>query len=128
MLLGQTESVARRLRRQGLAARTVTVKLRFSDFQTVTRRTTLSAATDIGLEFWSSARELFDQWASKEAQPLRLIGVSLGGLEAQTHIAELFPDPLMDRQRRLDGAADAIRAKFGVEAVNRAAAIVRTDE
>ena len=128
VLLGQTETVARRLRRQGLAARTVTLKLRFSDFQTVTRRATFSVATDIGLEFWSSARELFDQWASKEAQPLRLIGVSLGGLEAQTHIAELFPDPVMDRQRRLDGAADAIRAKFGVEAVNRAAAVVRTDE
>ncbi len=128
VLLGQTERVAIRLRRHGLAARTITLKLRFSDFHTVTRRTTLSAPTDIGLEFWSHARELFDQWAAKEAQPLRLIGITLGGLEAHNNICALFPDPEMQRQRRLDGAADAIRAKFGDEAVNRAAAIVHKDE
>lgn len=128
VLLGQTEAVAIRLRRQGLAARTITVKLRFADFRTVTRRTTFAVATDIGAEFWSNARGLFDHWAAKEAEPLRLIGMSLGGLEARNTVAGLFADPVMDRQRRLDGAADAVRARFGGEALNRAAAIVRRDE
>jgi len=128
VLLGQTESVAIRLRRQHLAARTVTVKLRFSDFRTVTRRTTLDVATDIGAELWSSVRALFNQWAAKEAESVRLIGMSLGGLEIRNNIAGLFPDPVLDRQRRLDTAADAIRTRFGNESLSRAAAIARPDE
>lgn len=127
-LLGQTEAIALRLRRQGLAARTITVKLRFADFTTVTRRTTLDHATDVGSELWANVRAIFDAWIGKEARPLRLIGVTLAGLEDHRVVGGLFPDRAMDRRRRLDGVADAVRNRFGDDALTRAAASMREGE
>lgn len=128
ILLGQTEAVEIRLRRRGLAARTVTVKLRCANFRTVTRQATLPVATDIGSELWLCARGLFDKWCAKEAEPLRLLGMSLGGLEKRQENLGLFSDPAVDRQRRLDGAADAVRKRFGDDAVGRAGARGRRGE
>ena len=56
VLLAQTEDVARRLRRHGVRARTVTIKVRRYDFRTYTRSATLREATDQTAEFWRAAR------------------------------------------------------------------------
>jgi DNA polymerase-4 len=121
VMLEQTEQVAARLRHHGLRARSVTVKIRFGDFQTVTRRTTMSEPTDATQPLWHAARELFDQWA-REFKPVRLIGVTAGQLTSDHAQLELFgaDAATTDRQRRLEAAVDAINQRFGKTTVRRA--------
>jgi len=119
VLLGQAEQVAQRLRRHGLRARVVAVKIRFGDFQTITRRATLPTRTDSTAAVWSAARELFDRWCEAGFQPVRLIGVSAGGLGAADGQLDLFPDPAAQKQRRLDSAVDAINRRFGRAVIGR---------
>jgi len=124
-LLGQVEHVATRLRRAGRLARTVTVKLRhggsYSQFVTLTRRSTLTRATDATRDFWQAARDLLDAWAARDARPLRLLGVTLGELcDAASAQPELFGDG--ERDRRVDAALDAVRQRFGERAVRRGVA------
>jgi DNA polymerase-4 len=124
VLLQLTEDTARRLRKKDRRAHTITCKIRFGDFETITRSTTLDTATNTTAELWQAALGLFDTWASRSFQPVRLIGVSTSGLTdaAETQLG-LFPDPAADRQRALDAASDAVAAKFGKGAVRRARVI-----
>jgi hypothetical protein len=112
VLLEQAEQVAARLRKQTLKARTVTVKIRFGDFQTITRRCTLEEPSDTTSDIWRAAREQFERWASEQFRPVRLIGVSAGGF-ADAGQLDLFVNPTTERQRRLDQAVDKINTKFG---------------
>lgn len=119
VLLGQAEEVSRRVRRHGLFARGVVVKIRFGDFQTITRRTTLAKPSDATAELWEAARTLFDDWAGKSFQPVRLIGMSatdFGNADAQL---DLFATGIDEKRRRLDAAVDRIKAKFGSKGVRR---------
>jgi DNA polymerase-4 len=116
----KVERVAERLRAKQRMARTVTLKLRFPDFRTITRSLTLEHPTDRTDVFHHAAMELFDQWAGRNFQPLRLIGFGVSQLELAEHVPhELFPDPDDDRRRRLDRAADAIRTRFGRDSLHR---------
>lgn len=128
VLLAQVEAVGIRLRDQGLRARTITLKVRTGDFRTVTRRTTRASATNGGSELWKDAQRVFAAWASGGAAPLRLIGVSVSALETAGESCELFEDPVVERQRRLEGAADRVRWRFGASALHRAAIEVRSTE
>ena len=122
VLLGQAEEVGHRVRRHGYRARGVVVKIRFGDFQTITRRTTLPQPTDATAELWHAARDLFDRWAASAYQPVRLIGMSAtdfvpgGAGEGQL---DLFANRDHERQRRLDAALDRIKEKFGDKGVRR---------
>ena len=119
VLLGQAEQVAQRLRRHRLRARAITVKIRFGDYRTITRRTTLPTPTDATTAVWSAARELFDGWCEAGFQPVRLIGVSAGGLGAADGQLDLFPDPAAQKQKRLDSAVDAINRRYGRSIIGR---------
>jgi DNA polymerase IV len=119
VLLEQTEQVAARLRKHGLRARTVTVKIRFGDFQTITRRCTLPQPTDTTTDLWQAARGQFDRWAQSSFQPVRLIGVAAGGLASAAGQMELFADPNAERQRRIDSAVDQINQRFGKSVIHR---------
>ncbi|MFW6059614.1 MAG: DNA polymerase IV [Phycisphaeraceae bacterium] len=119
VLLHQVEQIARRLRRHGLQARGLTLKLRFGEFQTITRSATLERATDVTDELWAAARELFDRWADQGFQPLRLIGAAadrLSGGEAQL---ALFPDRDQEKRRQLDRTLDRIVDRFGPDVIRR---------
>jgi len=113
-LSAHVEQAARRLRRKGRLARTVTVKIRFGDFETITRAATLGEPTADTDELWRAAVGLFDAWASKQFRPVRLIGASLGSLttgdEAQLG---LFGEARIDARPSADAALDAIAEKFG---------------
>jgi DNA polymerase-4 len=120
VLLAQMERIAARLRRHGLAGRNVTVKIRYGDFETITRSATLDAATDRTDLLRDTAVELFARWARGGFRPVRLIGGSVGQLaHAGAGQGALFRDPEDERARRLDRATDAIREKFGGGAVRR---------
>lgn len=96
VLLDQVEQVARRLRRHGLHARGVTVKIRFGKFETISRSLTLSSPTDSTDELWEAARSLFDKW---EFQPVRLIGMTAERLGDGKGQLDLFTDPQKERQK-----------------------------
>lgn len=116
MLLRLTEQVARRLRQAGLAGRTVTVKLRFADFRTITRRRTLDLPTDEEQRIFPVARDLLVR--NQGGAPLRLIGVSVSGLSGGSGTEYLFG---ADRRRRqVIGAADLLRDRFGENVLTRA--------
>ncbi len=122
-LLGQVEEVGRRLRKHGLKARTVTLKIRYGDFTTITRSQTFageSEATDVTADLWRASREIFDAWAAKSRRPLRLIGMTASNLTTgKGEQLPLFEEPSGRKQKRLDGALDDIVRKFGRDAVRR---------
>lgn len=120
-LLHQAERVGRQLRTKGLAGRTVTLKLKYSDFKQITRSKTLAAPTDCDETIFSMARALLD--AVPLSRPVRLVGLGVSGFAAVQIRPDLWHDPQApgreDRPRRLDGAIDAIRDRFGRDAIRR---------
>ncbi|KPK84053.1 MAG: hypothetical protein AMJ81_06670 [Phycisphaerae bacterium SM23_33] len=119
VLLQQTEQVGRRLRRHGLKARTIRLKLRYGDFTTLTRSQTLPEPTDVTQEIWGQAEALLLAWARRSQRPLRLLGVTAAQLVWQRGQLPLFEEPERLKQRRLDQALDEIADRFGDEAVRR---------
>ncbi len=122
VLSAQAEQVARRLRRAGRFARTVTVKIRFGDFETVTRSRTLDDATDRTDLIAAAARGLFDVWA-ESFRSVRLIGAGVSHLTESRGQGSLFDRESDDQRRSLDAATDAIAERFGTDAVRRAVSL-----
>jgi DNA polymerase-4 len=116
-LLGHAEKLAGRLRRAGLVARTVTVKLRFADFTTLTRSHTLPAATDLARHLHHAATDLASR--VQLGGPVRLVGLGVSGLEdgSAPRQLDLETPPEWDRMER---AVDAVRARFGEGSVQPA--------
>jgi len=119
VLLGQVEQVARRLRRHGLRARSVHLKIRDGAFRTITRATTLSEPTDETKALWEVSRAIFERWAGASFKPVRLIGMSASNLTAAPEQLALFADRSHQQQKRVDAALDTINAKFGKTAIRR---------
>lgn len=119
VLLDQVEQVAHRLRKHGLYARGLSVKIRYGDFKTISRSVTLESPTDITAELWQKARGLFDDWAF---QPVRLIGVTAERLTESQGQMNLFENSTRQRQKKLDMATDRINAKYGKGAIKRGGA------
>ncbi|MES2540381.1 MAG: DNA polymerase IV [Pseudomonadota bacterium] len=118
-----SEQVADRAKAKGLSGRTVTLKLKRKDFQLVTRRHALSDPTQLTDRIYRAARDLFDH--ARTTGPFRLIGVGISDLAPEDQ-ADLSQD-LLDPQARVRAAAeratDAIRAKFGAEAIIKGRAL-----
>ncbi|MDR1612202.1 MAG: DNA polymerase IV [Planctomycetota bacterium] len=122
VLLGLAEKVAERLRRRGLAGRTVFIKLRYDDFTTLTRRKTLPAATCLAAAIARHGVELLRDRTAAGKRPVRLVGVGVAGFTDQPAQKVLFRETEQDdaRQERLERTADRIREKLGKEAIQRA--------
>ena len=150
-LLRMSDAVASRLRNAGVRGRTVQLKVKTSDFRTITRAKTLRAPVDAQrpiLETVVSLLNATDVAAEVSRLGVRLIGVSLSNLEPRTENSgtegpvecfgvseqlDLFAEPLAGpspnepsprdpaAESRLTDAVDAIRARFGVSAVGPAA-------
>jgi len=118
----QAERVARELREEGYAARCVTLKLRFADFSTLTRRHTDDPTQD-GLLIYRRARALLDRIPLRQA--VRLIGLSASGLgpAAAGQLSLLGPDPT--RRERLARAMDRVTARFGEGSLRPASLLPR---
>ena len=118
-LLRLAEKVARRLRRHNVAARTVVLKLRYANFQTITRSRTLALPTDEATQLHREAAELLDALRLERVR-VRLIGLGTSNLVPADASRQLG---LMDDDRWgvLERAADDARTRFGDEAVTRGA-------
>jgi nucleotidyltransferase/DNA polymerase involved in DNA repair len=119
-LLDLTEQVAAALRRKDLAGATVTVKLRWEGFETVTRQRTLHEPVNTLEGIWPVARELF-RAADQPEKRVRLVGVTLSALDrAVSRQADLFRSGAAVDDRVAE-AVDALSQKFGSGTVTRAA-------
>ena len=128
-LLDLTDHVARRLRRHRRRARTVQIKIRYGDFRTLTRAQTLAEPTDITDVVWANVRELFDRRIDLSRGAVRLVGVGVSGLgEPGPTQRTLFDTGRHDKLHQVDEAADAIRDKFGDDAVQRGALLPPPDD
>jgi DNA polymerase-4 len=122
LVIAHAETVARRLRNDGVKGRTVTLKYRPSgkefDFRVVTRSKTLSRPTADGAEISNISMSLWD--AESRHPPLRLVGVQVTGLDKDRPVQiGLFEAPEDERKNALNSAMDEIVAKFGPSAVKR---------
>ncbi len=118
-----SEQVADRAKAKGLSGRTVTLKLKKGDFQLVTRRHALSDPTQLTDRIYRAARDLFDHAGTKG--PFRLIGVGISDLapEDQADLSGDLLDPNAQKRAAAERATDAIRAKFGAEAIIKGRAL-----
>ena len=117
----QAERVARELRAGALAGTVVQLKLRFADFSTITRRHTVEPTQD-GLVIYREVEALLARVRLDQA--VRLIGVSVSGLQAQGHGQLSLLGPDASRRERLARAVDKLAGRFGDEAL-RPASLVR---
>ncbi|WP_336659677.1 DNA polymerase IV [Leucobacter sp. USHLN153] len=117
-LLRLATRTAERLRAAEIEARTVSIKVRWSNFETITRSRTLSQASAATQRLYQTARELFDALGER-GRAVRLIGVRAEQLiPVGTDMAALWGDD--DEWRAVDDAVDEVRGKFGAAGVSPA--------
>lgn len=100
------------LRGDGLLAAAVTLKLRYSDFQTVARSRTLTDPTDHDDAFYATIMDLLPRAYTRRVA-IRLVGVCLSGLSRAGRQLRLFDEVSYQRRSRLYTSMDAVRERFG---------------
>ena len=118
MLARLSEMVCRRLREQDLHARTLQLKLRYTDFTTITRARTLARPTAVDSEVFSAIRELFR--ANWNRSAVRLLGVHAAHFDEESEQLNLEGRTAHDKWNQALSAADKLREKFGENAVSLA--------
>lgn len=113
----QSAEVARQLRKNNLAGKTIKLKIRWPDFTTLTRQTTLNDPTDQDDLIARTALELMKS-VRKPNQAVRLIGVGVSGLGAPIRQLGLW-DMDVERSRRLQQAMDALNEKYGKDVIHK---------
>jgi len=117
-----SEMVGRRLREHGLHARTIQLKLRYSDFSTITRAHSLGRGTQLDTELFAEIRELFHRnW--KPGAAVRLLGVHVSGWAEGSEQLDLLGEERHERWKNALAAADRMRDKFGESAVSLASGL-----
>jgi DNA polymerase IV len=112
-LLGLSDAVAARLRAAGWVGRTVSIKVRFADFTTLTRSRTLPEATDVGRDIYAVAADLYQALNLQRAR-LRLVGVRVEKLrQAQDVSHQIALDEPDAGWREAETAVDRAVARFG---------------
>jgi len=122
-LLRLSERTAARLREQCVAARTVSIKVRFADFTTITRSRTLRLPTDTGREVYDTARQLFEALGLQRAR-LRLVGVRAEALvPAERAARQLALGERENGWREAEQAVDRASRRYGAGVVRPATLI-----
>jgi DNA polymerase-4 len=117
-LLKLAVDVGRRLRKEAFKGKTITLKIRYDDFRTVSRSHTLSQATDLDDVIYKEACNLFREVSLK--QPLRLIGLTLHNLtDKLERQLSLFSEPQKDNET-LTKVIDVLKEKYGEKSITRA--------
>ncbi|RYB95559.1 DNA polymerase IV [Nocardioides oleivorans] len=123
-LLRLSARVAGRMRAAGVAGRTITLKVRFADFTTITRSRTMSEATDVTVEIHRAVTRLYDALGLQRAR-LRLVGVRVEGLvpRSTVHRQLVLGEP-EHGWAEADRAVDLATRRFGSAAVRPASLVV----
>ena len=107
----QSRDVARQLRKNDLAGKTVKIKIRWPDFTTLTRQVTLPTSTDNEDEIYRAAVKLMNT-VRKPNQAVRLLGVGVSGIGAPVRQLSLW-DAGSEKSRKLQEVVDELQAKYG---------------
>jgi len=122
-ILFLSQKVARRMRRKGVSGRTITLKVKYSDFVQVTRSVTLPAFTCDGHTLFATACKLMAK-TDVGRKPVRLLGVSVSQLSHASASAEqlsLFQeDEASSKRKNLNTALDSVSERFGEDALRPA--------
>ena len=116
-LVDMSAEVAKQLRRNNLAGKTIKLKMRWPDFTTLTRQTTLNNPTDQEAEIAQAALTLLKS-VRKPNQAVRLIGVGVSGLGAPIRQLGLW-DVESDKSRKLQEAVDILQEKYGKDVIHK---------
>jgi DNA polymerase-4 len=123
-LLGLSEGVGQQLRQSQLRGDTVKLKLRWSDFTTLTRQVTLNGPTNQDIEIYQAAMQLLEK-AWPVGKPVRLIGVGVSGFEPPQRQLGLWEALTPEEPERLKDTLDTLRDRFGEQAVRRGSDLKR---
>jgi DNA polymerase-4 len=129
-LLRGSQEVGERLRQARRAARTIGIKIRFADFTTVTRVRTLAEPTQGSSEVYTAALELY-RGLQLDRPRIRLVGVKAENLRPEDEATQLSLDldgTPTQSGGATDRAVDALRAKFGTNAVRPASLLRHRDD
>lgn len=128
-----TECVGYRLREAGIKGKTVTVKIRYDDFRTITRSRSLDFHTNATDDIWREAKQILRQTLKDKPVSIRLAGVRMSGFgeneRRQKSIFDRIPDeagpenPRSDKKQLLDSLTDKIKNKYGKESIKRGKSI-----
>ena len=119
-ILGLSEEVSRRLRHETLKARTITIKIRLTGFETFTRSRTLDTPTNFCDEIYQTALELYRDFRQEHRKRVRLIGVRASNFTGNNFRTSLFEKDGDGKKERVYTALDKLNEKFGDGIVYRA--------
>ena len=117
-----SEKSCYRLRSLKKKARTVTLKLRYDDFQTLTRSRTLPRETHDDVLVMETVWSLFEE-AHVRRRKIRLLGVTLSKFEQSEEVEWLFPEMGSSKMEALYKSVDAIKRKYGFHKLEKAASL-----
>lgn len=121
-LLELTQQVGRRLRRYDIRGRTVQIKIRFSDFRTITRSVSLGEPSSSSEELESAVADLFERIEIVDG--VRLVGMGVSNLtSSDTTQKMLFDNEQRSRNSRLDEMQDQLKDRFGHDAIRRGTSV-----
>lgn len=115
ILFELSAGVGYRLRRSHLLSRTVTLKLRYGDFRTITRSCSMPAPVDRDADIYRTVKDLFLLHGGKP--PWRLAGVQVSGFEEGLQLSLLTPSQAEEKEQKLTLARDQLREKYGSEII-----------
>ena len=118
-LLALANKVARRMRQKGATGRTVTLKVKYSDFIQITRSSTLPKSTDDGLEIYSTVCHLLEK-TEVGNRPVRLLGLSISQIsfhDAESQLPLFTQDTASQKRKDLNVALDSLYEKHGDKSV-----------
>jgi DNA polymerase-4 len=116
------EQVTMELRSQAKQARCITIRLRYADFKTITRQTTLKEVTNVNQVIFAAAFQLLNKALTEKEKAIRLIGIKASTLVGKERQLSMF-DPRGERAEHLDKAIDQIKTKYGLTSIKRGGTI-----
>ena len=130
VLFTLTDDVCHSLRMHGVKGRTVSIKIRYPDFKSITRAVTLEQYTSSFEPIYDIVKQLMDR-NYKDGAPVRLIGVTVSNLKQENEIMEqqdLFTDHKTEKVNALNQVMDQINGKYGGDTVQRARKLTVTEK
>ena len=119
-LLSQTDKVAHRMRKEGATGKTITLKVKYSDFVQITRSTTIAKSTDDGSEIYNTACSLLKK-TEVGKRPVRLLGISLSELsffDGNRQLSLFNHNDSYQKKKRLNTALDSLYKKHGKKSIH----------
>jgi DNA polymerase-4 len=128
ILLAFAQIIGRRLRKAELVAQTVTLKLRYPDFRTLTRSKTIPAPSDADKTIYQTGSALFTELRTHNASRVRLIGLSVSKLQNRSDVRQNTLFQSGDITEPVDKVLDSIKDRFGEKIITRAETLLIDNE